>query len=359
MPAIAVIGGGINGVMSAWALARAGHEVTLFERDTLISHTSQASSKLLHGGLRYLENGEISLVRRALADRDWWLAQDSKLASPLAICLPLYRHARRARWQLKAGLWLYDRLAGHSALPRHAFLPPSVLLQNGDRLCPQQLLGAYRYYDAQMDDAKLGLWAAEQARAAGVSLHEHASVSRVSCDGSLQLGGQQLQFDAIVNACGPWAERLLSQSKIACPLALDTVRGSHIVLARPLSQGYLLEVPDERRVVFVLPWQGQTLIGTTEQRQAPDAPVECSAAEASYLLRLYQHYFGPANENEICARYAGIRPLLKSAHDPNRAQREHALIAQGRLLSIFGGKWTTSPSLAREVALRVGQQLGT
>ncbi|MCP9758073.1 FAD-dependent oxidoreductase [Aquitalea sp. S1-19] len=359
MPAIAVIGGGINGVMSAWALARAGHTVTLFERDTLISHTSQASSKLLHGGLRYLENGEISLVRRALADRDWWLAQDSKLASPLAICLPLYRHARRARWQLKAGLWLYDHLAGHSALPRHAFVPPAALLQNGDRLCPHQLLGGYRYYDAQMDDARLGLWAAKQARTAGVSLNEHARVSRINCDGSLQLDGQHLQFDAIINACGPWAERLLTESQIASPLMLDTVRGSHIVLDRPLSQGYLLEVAGERRVVFVLPWQGQTLIGTTEQRQAPDAPVACSDAEAIYLLRLYNDYFPPASENEICRRYAGIRPLLKSARDPNRAQREHALITQGRLLSVFGGKWTTSPSLAREVVLRVDRQLRT
>ncbi|MGL6072025.1 FAD-dependent oxidoreductase [Craterilacuibacter sp.] len=357
MAGIAVIGGGINGVMSAWELARAGHCVTLFERDTLISHTSRTSSKLLHGGLRYLENGEIPLVRRALADRDWWLTQNSKLVHPLAITLPVYRQARRKRWQLKAGLWLYDRLAGTSALPPHQWLTRQSLLSSKDHLHAQGLQGGYRYFDAQMDDEKLGNWAAGQARLAGVVIREHAPISRIACDGSVYCSGQILKFDAVVNATGPWAARLLTDSTIPCAFALDTVRGSHLLLARPLSQGYLLEVAGERRVVFVLPWQGQTLVGTTEIRQTPDTPVQCSDAETRYLLALYNHYFPAASENEISGSYAGLRPLLKSHRDPNRAQREHALIRHGCLLTVFGGKWTTSPSLAREVAVQVQAML--
>ncbi|RXZ43115.1 glycerol-3-phosphate dehydrogenase/oxidase [Crenobacter cavernae] len=357
---LAVVGGGVNGVMIAWTLAKRGHAVTLFERDALMGATSRASSKLLHGGVRYLENGEFGLVKKALADRAWWLAHapDAALAHPLPIVWPIYKGARRGRWLMKAGFVLYDLLAGSANLGRHRWLDRRSLAESGDGLKPGGLAGGYRYVDGQMDDYRLGLWAANEAQRAGVTLREHAAVTRVGADGSIVVDGEALRFDAVVNAAGPWAETLLKESGLSANVALDTVRGSHIVLDRPLSQGYLFEVPRERRVVFVLPYQGKTLIGTTEVRQSPLEPVECSATEESYLLALYNHYFvaqaGPA---DVVERFAGIRPLIRSATDPNRALRDYQFEACGRLLTVFGGKWTTAPSLAQEAAQRLAKTL--
>lgn len=356
MATVAVVGGGVNGVMIAWTLARRGHAVTVFERDALIGATSRASSKLLHGGVRYLENGEFGLVKKALADRAWWLAHapDATLAHPLPIVWPLYRGARRGRWLMKAGFALYDALAGAARLGRHRWLTAATLAEGGDGLRRAGLLGGYRYVDGQMDDYRLGLWAAGEAQKAGVAFVEHANVGRVGADGTLVVDGEPRRFDAVVNAAGPWAERLLAASGLAADARLDTVRGSHIVLDRALSQGYLLEVPGERRVVFVLPYQGRTLIGTTEVRQSPDEAVECSADEEAYLLALYNHYFAaPAGPADVVARFAGIRPLLRSAADPNRARRDYQFARHGRLLTVFGGKWTTAPSLAAEAAERL------
>ncbi|TCP10742.1 glycerol-3-phosphate dehydrogenase [Crenobacter luteus] len=356
MAAVAVVGGGVNGVMIAWTLARRGHAVTLYERDALMGATSRASSKLLHGGVRYLENGEFGLVKKALADRAWWLAHapDPALAHPLPIVWPIYRGARRGRWLMKAGFALYDALAGAAGLGRHRWLTAAALAEGGDGLKREGLRGGYRYVDGQMDDYRLGLWAAGEAQKAGVALIEHANVERVGADGAVTLHGETRRFDAVVNAAGPWAERLLAASGLAAGVQLDTVRGSHIVLDRTLSQGYLFEVPGERRVVFVLPWQGGTLIGTTEVRQSPDESAECSADEEGYLLALYNHYFAaPATPADVVARFAGVRPLIRSAADPNRALRDYRFARHGRLLTVFGGKWTTAPSLAAEAAERL------
>lgn len=354
MARIAIIGGGINGVMTAWELTRRGHAVALFERDTLMAATSSNSSKLLHGGLRYLENGEWALVKKALADRAWWLqhAPSQKLAHHLPIVWPLYQGARRGRWMIKLGLWFYDRLASAAQIGRHSWQPAQDPAFAADGLRSENLLGGYGYWDGQMDDAALGLWAAEQARAAGAELLEYMQVARIGLQGSVQLveGGEE-RFDAVVNAAGPWAESLLRSSGVTPVNRLDIVRGSHILLDRKLQRGYLLEVPGERRVVFVLPYQGKTLVGTTEVRQNLSEPVVCSAEEESYLLSLYNHYFAvAATSADICGRFAGLRPLIYSARDPNQARRDYVFESHGRVLTVFGGKWTTAPSLAREAA---------
>jgi glycerol-3-phosphate dehydrogenase len=292
-------------------------------------------------------------VKKALADRAWWIdhAPDAALAQPLPIVWPIYSGARRGRWLMKAGFALYDLLAGSHSLGRHRWLSRTTLLSCGDGLRGDNLKGGYRYLDGQMDDYRLGLWAADEAQQAGVTVREHCAVSRVDATGTLVVNGAEECFDTIINAAGPWAESLLKASGLSASVALDTVRGSHLLLDRPLSQGYLLEVPGERRVVFVLPYQRRTLIGTTELRQDPDAPVECSAEEETYLLALYNHYFCTrATSADVVGRFAGIRPLIRSADDPNRALRDYQFDAHGRILTVFGGKWTTAPSLAREAA---------
>ena len=352
----AVIGGGINGVCSAWALAEHGYQVDLFERAELMGGTSSASSKLLHGGLRYLEYGELRLVRQALRERAWWLQHAGHLAHPLALLLPVRQDGRRPRALVKLGLLTYDLLSGRQRLRRHRWYHPAELSRLAPSLRQQGLKGAYSYWDGQMDDRRLGLWAAAQARAAGVGIHEHTAVNTVSTTGELLLSSGPRNYDLLVNAAGPHAEALLCQSGIESPYRLDLVRGSHLYLDRaPPPTGFLLESGEnDARVVFVLPYQGRTLVGTTEQRQQLDAPVECSTAEQNYLLRVYNRYFAPAcGPEDITGRFAGLRPLIRDRDNPTATSREYRVIRQDRLISVFGGKWTTARALGREVVQTV------
>lgn len=348
---ICVIGGGINGLSCAWTLAQAGHDIHLYERGKLARETSQASSKLLHGGLRYLELGEFRLVREALRERDAWLIRVPELTKPLRLVLPIYQHARRNRWLIGTGLFLYDHLAGRSILPTSTWLTARELLQRDPHLSPEGLVGGYAFSDGQMDDYNLALWVAEQAKQAGAHLIEDAIVETVDIKGGVHFNSGTLSFDRVINVCGPWSGQLLANSGISTQYRLDTVRGSHLILEQVCPQAYLLEVPDEKRIFFVLPWQGKTLVGTTEIRQTPDKPIGCSTAERDYLLAAYNHYrTDSVSVASVVGSFAGIRPLLSSSTDPSNTTREYAIERNGKLLNVFGGKWTTTLALARNVA---------
>ncbi|WP_240220573.1 glycerol-3-phosphate dehydrogenase/oxidase [Rheinheimera hassiensis] len=352
---IAVVGGGINGLSSAWQLALAGHDVSLFERDGLMQATSQASSKLLHGGLRYLEQGEFRLVREALQERRWWLKKAPQLTRRLPILYPLYNNSRRARWQLKIGLWLYDTFAGRKGIGRHRWLTAAQALRCSPQLKSEGLTGAYLFFDGQMDDQKLGLWMARQCTKAGVRIFEHSPVQQVTTDGKILLNNGWQQFDRIVNVAGPWSQQLLQQSDLP-QQPLDLVRGSHLLLPPISRYGHMLEVPGEARIVFVLPYQGKTLLGTTEVRQQLDEAIVCSDAERDYLLGVYNHYFLPARQRDaVLADFAGVRPLLGGTANASKASREYQLSWQGQLLTVSGGKWTTARALGQQVAAQIQQ----
>jgi len=148
---------------------------------------------------------------------------------------------------------------------------------------------------------------------------------------------------------GPWSVTLLEKSNIYCPLKLNLVRGSHLILKQSTSQAYLLEVPNDRRIFFVLPWQGKTLVGTTEIRQKIDFPIQCSLEEEDYLLKAYKRYF-PHIGPEILERFSGLRPLLYNAAEPTKNTREYAIYQTGKLISALGGKWTTAVALAVKIS---------
>ena len=197
----AVVGGGINGVMSAWALVKRGHQVDLYERGKPMGATSSASTKLIHGGLRYLEAGEFRLVREALRERLFWLDAAPDLVHKIELILPVYRWSRRARWLLGTGLFLYDFLAGKSNLGQHRRLSREELEQLMPELATDDLLGGFAFFDAQMDDRALGLWAAEMARRAGVQLKTDTAVDVITRSGTVKIKNASVSYEVIINAC--------------------------------------------------------------------------------------------------------------------------------------------------------------
>lgn len=348
---IAIIGGGINGVMVSWTLAASGHKVDLYERDRLMCATSSASTKLLHGGIRYLEQGHWSLVRESLRERAWWLRKAPHLTRPIELIMPLYRHSHRPKWKVKIGLMCYDFLAGPTNVGRHRYLDREELIALAPSLNPKGLIGGFGFFDVQMADKSLGLWAARQARLSGVQIFEESEVGHCDPKGSVEIQGRQLYYDRVVNVSGPWAYDLLIRSRVSCRSSLDLVRGSHIVLDCPVERNFLLEVPDERRICFVLSYQGRTLVGTTEIRQFLTNRVLCSKEEEDYLLWVYNYYFLKSKgRGDVYERFSGIRPLIRSSNDPSRASREYLIERNDNLITVFGGKWTTSRVLSAKVA---------
>ena len=347
---IGVIGGGINGLCCAWQFAKQGHQVQIYERDTLMNATSRASSKLLHGGLRYLENREFRLIREALRERDAWIKRAPHLAQPLRLVMPIYQQSRRPNWMLALGLFLYDHLASTSQLPKAKSLSAQELVRRDPHLKSVRLQGGYEFSDGQMDDQALGLWVAEQANQARVNIAEHTEVTALSQDGQVTTAnGAMHAHDRLINVAGPWAQRLLQTSALDSLYQLDLVRGSHLILEQPCKQAYLLEAPNDRRIFFVLPWQGNTLVGTSEVRQTLTEPIACSPEEQSYLLNAWTHYF-PDLQPNVIGTFAGLRPLLLSAKDPSKATREYAIHRTGKLVTVLGGKWTTAMALADKVS---------
>lgn len=360
-----IVGGGINGCAIAREAALAGLNVLLVEKDDLAGHTSSASTKLIHGGLRYLETYEFRLVREALHERERLLAAAPHLIRPLTFVLP-HAHAVRPWWMVRIGLYLYDLLSGKSSLPR------SRSLRRRDRAFTDPLAASHAgfvYSDAWVDDARLTLANAVDAAAHGAGIATRTELLSARREGGLWRAklsdGRTVEARGLVNAAGPWVRTLLNSLDIASPSQVRLVKGSHIVVPR-LFEGehaYILQQPD-RRIVFAIPYEEQfTEIGTTDI--AVDRPEDavCTAGERHYLCDAVNRYFKrQVTPADIVWEWSGVRPL----HDNGAAKAQSVsrdylleLDAEGPpLLSIFGGKITTARALAEEALARIGPALG-
>ena len=360
---IAVIGGGINGAGITWELARKGYEVTLFERGRCGAQTSSATTKMIHGGLRYLEALHIGLVRESLRDRAWLLEHLPQLVKPLEILLPIYKDSPRSRFEIKSGLILYDLLAGRANIHRHQSRSAEELLSMAP-LVSDHLRGGFSYWDAQVDDAALVRAVVDSAQRDGATIREKTPVTglhRRKKEWIVDAGRGESRFDMIINAAGPWMNELLKENRIRTRYKLSLVRGSHLILEHRVSEaGILLQSVGDRRVFFVLPWKETTLVGTTEvvQRGSLD-DVQASEEEIDYLITRFNRYIRERiSRDDIASTFSGVRPLVGRRSNPSAIGREYRIQRSGNMINIFGGKMTTFMSLARKVGMRVDNYFG-
>ena len=323
MQDILVIGGGINGAGIARDAAGRGYSVTLCEQGDLASGTSSASTKLIHGGLRYLEHGDFMLVREALIEREVLLRMAPHIVRPLRFVLP-HTPGMRPAWLLRLGLLIYDTLGGRNILPGSGRI--DLRRAAAGRPLSDQLVSAFEYSDCWADDSRLVVLNAADAARRGATVLTRTRVIAARRDGEgwtvdvVDADGRPriLQARALVNAAGPWVDDMGNRANMAAatrPVRL--VKGSHLV-TRQLFDGehaYIFQVDDER-IVFAIPYQGDfTLIGTTEtvHPSMQDAPM-ITSAEQSYLLAAVDRYFERSLEpSDIVATYSGVRPLLDEA----------------------------------------------
>ncbi|MFG6414274.1 glycerol-3-phosphate dehydrogenase [Roseateles sp. DC23W] len=365
---VLVVGGGINGTGLARDLAGRGWRVLLAEAQDLAQHTSSSSTKLVHGGLRYLETWEFGLVRKALQEREVLLRSAPHLIQPLRFVLPHAPHLRPS-WMIRAGLFLYDHLARRELLPgSHALrLKGSVY---GEPLKPEFTRG-FVYSDGWVDDARLVVANAQDAHARGTEVLTRCAVTRAERGAdawrvTLQ-DGRTLRSRALVNAAGPWAEAFLRGQGLPAR-RLRLVKGSHIVVDQRFAHdhAYIFQNPDGR-IMFALPFQDRfTLIGTTDvelaEHEPPPAHAQIDADEIAYLCGQASSYLArPVTPADVRWSYAGVRPLLDEGGSASSVTRDYLLETEASgapLLNVWGGKLTTYRKLAEDGATQLGRLLG-
>ncbi|MEO5589365.1 MAG: glycerol-3-phosphate dehydrogenase/oxidase [Gemmatimonadaceae bacterium] len=357
-----VIGGGITGAGVARDAVMRGLSVAIVDKGEWAGGTSSRSSRLIHGGIRYLEHGQVGMVRESVREREILMRIAPHLVKPLEFTWPVYRRARLPKWKLRAGLTLYDWLAGKRGKRRHRSLDREAILAAEPCLRSTDLVGGASYFDSATNDAALTRANIVDAIARGAIASERARVeSSKCCDGKCDAqvadlvdgGSATVKARMIVSATGPW------QAK--------GTKGSHIVVGQPRigNEGAVTMIsPDDGRVMFTLPDGDRTIIGTTDLRtdETPDNVV-ASEPEIEYLLRAANFYFPAAmlRRDDIVETWAGIRPLAAAppGSSPSSISREHRISRHASgIIVVTGGKLTTYRSMAAEVVDHVERALG-
>lgn len=356
---IAVIGGGINGVGIAADAAGRGLSVFLCEKDDLASHTSSASSKLIHGGLRYLEHKEFRLVREALAEREVLLAKAPHIIRPMRFIMPHRPHLRPA-WLIRTGLFFYDHLG-----KREKLLGSNNVYFKDDSPLNSAITRGFEYSDCAVDDSRLVVLNAMHASEKGADIVTRTrclSAQRVEGYWVVELenaqGSFKIKAKVLVNAAGPWVAQFIKQDlQLKSPYGIRLIQGSHIVVPKLYEddKAFIMQ-NDDRRIVFAIPYLDQyTMIGTTDREyQGDPSKVQITQAETDYLLEVSNaHFKKQLTQADIIWTFAGVRPLCDDESDnPSAITRDYTLALsqethdQAPLLSVFGGKLTTYRKLA-------------
>ena len=369
---IIVIGGGITGAGILREATRLGLRVLLLEQRDFAWGTSSRSSKLVHGGLRYLKEGKIGLTRASVHERERLLDEGPGLIDPLGFLLATYRGDHPGRWMYQAGLAVYDLLALQWSHQRYGAADFQKLAPN---ILQEGLKGGFRYGDAQTDDARLVLRVMREAVADGGTalnyvtaetlLRSNGQVCGVQVRDGVSGATATLSARVVINATGAWADRLRGQ--VGAAPRIRPLRGSHLIFSAqrlPLSQAISFLHPFDRRPVFIFPWEGVTLVGTTDVDHdlALDVEPAITPAEVTYLMAAADAQFPSLRLSvaDVIASYAGVRPVIGSGQvDPSKESRDHVVWEEAGLLTVTGGKLTTFRLIAVDVLREVRHRLPT
>ena len=369
---VLIIGGGIVGAGAARDAAMRGLSVALIEQGDFAGGTSSKTSKLIHGGLRYLEHGRVRLVFESLRERSILRTTAPSLVHPLTIMLPLYEQDTRRPWTVHLGLWLYDILSAGRAIRPHQMLSARRTLALEPGLRVDALRAAGMYADCQMDDARLCLANILQATGWGAVCANYVRLRTIlKADGRVcgataedVVGGKvfEIQARAVINAAGPWSDGVRRLSDSAAVARLAPTKGIHLIVPRVAHEALFIEARRDRRMLFILPWEDYSLVGTTES--AVHSPLDALRAEPNevdYLLEEVNRVLPGSHldASGIVATFAGARPLLSSTQSANQASREHRIETDRYgLISALGGKYTTYRVMARQAVDEALRQLG-
>lgn len=375
---VVIIGAGINGAGIARDAAMRGLKVLLIDKGDPGAGTTSASTRLIHGGLRYLEHFEFGLVRESLREREILLRIAPHLVKPLPIAIPIYKHSKRGRLTIRAGMILYDLLSWGKSLPNHRMLSRAQTLERWPGLNPEALVGSALYYDAQVEfPERLVLEIVRSAREFCAEVFTHTRVTSFAVEDGKVTGVEfisedgQKQFaeaSVVINAAGPWIDYVLERVPVESPKLIGGTKGSHLVVppfpSAP-SNAIYLEARSDGRPIFIIPWNKLYLIGTTDVRFEGDPDeVRCEPWEVDYLLaesNLALPNAGLTRDSVLYA-YSGVRPLpVSDEKDEQSITRRHFIREHPglpNLLSIVGGKLTTYRSLAEECVDLIFRKLG-
>ncbi len=358
-----IIGGGINGAGIARDASLRGLNVAIVEQNTWGSGTSSKSSKLAHGGLRYLEHFKFALVKESLRERNILLKTAPDYVEPLEFLFPIYTHSKRPLWQIRIGMWLYRYLAEKSKLSHYSIINSETISTHCPVLNTNKLTGGALYFDAKMKDLELVIACINDAKVHNATCLEHAKVTEL-IKHNKQIAGIKIHFENsehqlyaphIINTTGAWANSIQALDHPTKKPLVSPTKGVHLYVKNlGLKQALTLEAPQDNRIFFMIPGQNNTLIGTTDTPFNEDPnTVNVDQTDIDYLLTACNHYLKnqPLRESDIISSYAGLRPLQHSAKTASSRSRDFTLTqAKSGLWHMFGGKYTAFRHMA-EVAV--------
>jgi glycerol-3-phosphate dehydrogenase len=370
---VLIIGGGIAGCGLARDLALRGVNSILIEKDDFGSGTTSKSTRIIHGGIRYLENLEFGLVREGLRERSILLDTAPGLVKPLRFILPLYRGGSPGRWRIKLGMVAYDFLSFRKMLPRHKFIGADETLDRIPDLNPEGLIGSYVYFDAQVSRVeRLCLENVLSGESQGCKALNHCEVTGLKIEGNQaksasvrsHLTGREwtIRSRVFVNCTGPWADEFLKLASLEnSDKLLGVTKGVHLVGSRLSDDAIVLYSSKDGRLFFVIPWMNSSLIGTTDTPFIGSTDsVTTEVEDVTYLLDSLEHYF-PSVDLKCFASYAGLRPLVRANRiDPSKISRKYSIVESGgvdNLLTLAGVKITEYRSASQKAGDLVCRKL--
>ncbi len=360
---VIIIGAGIQGAGVAQAAAASGYRVAVVEQTAIAAGTSSKSSKLIHGGLRYLETAQFQLVRKTLLERERLIALAPSLVKPVKFYIPVYKKTSRKPWQITIGLFLYQILGGFKKYTGFKRVKTGSRLPIAG-LKKDELVSMFQYYDAQTDDALLTEAVMRSAQSLGAELYcpeEVLEINRVNDNYHVTTGNMQFSAKFIINAAGPWVRQVLDKvSGVNIDsMPYDMVQGSHIVIDQHAPQGIVyVEAPQDKRAVFIMPWKNKTLVGTTE-KQYTGNPKDVFATddEINYLKQVYCYYMD-VGEVKVKSSFAGLRVLpIQQGSFFSRPRDTIIKLSANNFLTLYGGKLTGYRVTAEQVLLEIRKSL--